>query len=158
MNQRRSTRNKGFTLTELLVVMGIVALAAAATIPALDSFYRRHQLNAAATEFQALVLRARISALKEKVSYRLVLHDENAGSSNQFELQRASGGSWVGLDEGSHAIPDTVAILGSGSTNSVDTVTVTGRGVCTTGKLYLESERGDQYVVKVDTTCVTNES
>jgi prepilin-type N-terminal cleavage/methylation domain-containing protein len=157
MNRRRPTGNRGFTLTELLVVMGIVALAAAATIPALDSFYRRHQLNAAATEFQALVLRARISALKEKVSYRLVLHDENASASNQFELQKAQSGSWVALDDGSHAVPDTVAILGSGSTDSVDSVTVNGRGVCTVGKVFLESERGDQHVVKLDSTCYTNE-
>ena len=103
-----------------------------------------------------MVLRARISALKEKVSYRLVLHDENASTANHYELQKSQGGSWVTLDDGMHGIPSTVMILGSGSTNSMNSVTVSGRGVCTTGKLYLQSEYGSMEVVTLDAICYSD--
>jgi prepilin-type N-terminal cleavage/methylation domain-containing protein len=145
----------GFSLSEVLVVMAIVVIVAAVSLPALDEFYRSHQLNSAATEFQGMVLQARMNALKEKVSYRLVVHDENATTPNRFELQTSSSGSWVSVPGGTREIPESVVVLGSGFTDSVDAITVSTRGACSSGKLYLESTNGHVGVVKVDGVCYT---
>lgn len=155
---RQISRCRGFSLTELLVVASLVTVSVAVALPRLDEFYAKHRLNSAATEFQSMILRARMSALKEKASYRLVLHDEDATSANRYELQKNQSGSWVSVDGGAHDIASAVAILGSGSTDSVDNVTVSGRGVCSTGVLYLRSERGRILVVKVDATCYSEVS
>ena len=150
---RFPSRDGGFNLTELVVVMAVLAITSVLVLPRLESIYRKHQLNIAATEFQVMVLQARISAVKEKVSYRLVVHDESTTVPNRYELQKLEGGSWVGVEDGIRDLPDTVAILGSDPTDSLDNVTVSGRGLCSAGKLFLRSDDGSLQIVSLDLSC-----
>ena len=59
---------RGFTVTELALAIAIVAMAALASAPLARQAYMRHQVKIAATEVQSIVQRARMSALKEKIS------------------------------------------------------------------------------------------
>lgn len=61
-----ANRQEAFTLTELLVVIGIVILVATMTIPAVLPFMKRQALRAGARSTQAMVFHARSAAISER--------------------------------------------------------------------------------------------
>ena len=144
----------GFTIAEVVVVVALIALILSVGLPAMAKFYVRHQTASAAAMVQTLVQRARLSALKEKRDYRVVLHDENGSPANRIEIQRDSGGSYVTVAGEVHGIPGAVRILGSSPNDSVDSVTVNSRGECTSGDVYVTKD-GEAYGhVTISATCL----
>jgi type II secretory pathway pseudopilin PulG len=145
----------GFTIAELAVVVGVFAIAAMFIMPALGDFLLKHQLTTSASEVEGLVLRARMGALKEKISYRVVIHDEAATTPNRLEVQRRPSGSWVTLPDGIRDLPSTVRVLGASPSDSMDDMVVDGRGLCETGRVFLESDLGSTETVSVESTCLS---
>ena len=143
---------RGFTVTELTLAVAIVAVAALASAPLARQAYVRHQVKIAVSEVQSLVQRARMAAVKEKVSYRLVLHDQNATLANHLELQKKQGNSF--FTQQTYALPGAVRLLGS----SMNSVTVSSQGICSSGKVAVRA--GDDAYERVDvkSTCLTTES
>ena len=125
-------------------------------MPSLMDFYSKHRLESSAATVQSAVQEARVQALKQKVSYRLVIHDLSATEPNQVELQRMKSGSWSTVVDGTHSVAETIEILGANPYNSMDYVTVSKRGECSTGNIYLQSAEGDTEIVRVQPTCITD--
>jgi len=146
----------GFSTLELLVVLGLLALIMVLSLPALNRFYLQHQVSSTTTTIETMFVRARMSALKEKIAYRVLVHDENATTPNTLELQRNQGGSFVTLTGEVHIVPQAIRILGGGSTNSIDSMTVNGRGECTSGNVYATIDGADVGGVTIASTCFTS--
>ena len=140
---------RGFTVAELSIVVGIIAVTAAVSAPLVRRAYVQQQVKAAAAQVQSLVQRARMNAVKEKVSYRLLLHDEDATLPNHLELQKNQGGSFATLDI--YALPQAVQLLGS----SMSSVTVSSQGTCSTGNVHVRGSDDAYQALSVKSTCLT---
>jgi prepilin-type N-terminal cleavage/methylation domain-containing protein len=79
------SRQKGFSLLEAMVVMVIIALAAAVSIPALFRISRRQKVVAAAHEIQQTLLAARMRAVRANQAASLVIVPAS-GSQSEHEL------------------------------------------------------------------------
>ena len=140
---------RGFTVTELTIVVAIIAVSTLATAPLARRAYMQHQANAAVNQVQSLVQKARMSAIKEKVSYRLVVHNENATVPNILEIQRKQGNSFLTQD--TYDLPESVQLL----SGSVGSLTVSSQGTCSTGNVYVQASDGAYKTVSIKSTCLT---
>lgn len=74
MSQSRtpSSRSGGFSLTELLVVVGIIAVMAAVSLPAISNYLRHYKLKGAANEVAGEIQAARGKAINKNVNLGVV--------------------------------------------------------------------------------------
>lgn len=80
------SREKGFTLIEALVVMVIIALVAAVTIPSFVRLARRQKVVAAAHEIQQTLLAARMRAIRANQPASLVIVPASGSASHELDL------------------------------------------------------------------------
>ena len=148
---------RGVGMLELLVVMVLGSILLAVTIPAFWNFYRKHQLQTATGDIRILVQYARLKTLKEKVSHRILFHDENGATPNSYEIQSNESGPFVTLPHHVYSLPEGVNILGSGLTNSMDILGVGRRGACNSGKVFVQAQGGTLLeVISIEPTCHTS--
>lgn len=148
------TGQAGVSFVELVVIIGLAAVFMMAAVPAFLNFYRNHQLSSTTSSIQNLVRFARVTALKEKVPHRVLFHDQNAGNPNFIEVQRNQSGSFVTLSRHVYRTERGVHILGTGATNSLDSLQVNSRGECDPGEVYVEGYSGVVQVVAIEASCV----
>ena len=146
----------GFTVVEIVVIMALITLMLAIGLPGLRNLWINHQTTSAAVMVQTMVQRARMSALKEKRAYRVVLHDEYSAQANTIEIQRDSGGSYVTVAGEVYGIPGEVRILGTLPNDSVDSVTVNSRGECTSGDVFVTKDGKAYGHVSISATCLAD--
>ena len=147
---------RGIGFLELLVVVVLTAFLLGVSIPAFWNFYRRHEVQTTTESIRILVHFTRLKTLKEKVSHRILFHDENAATPNRFELQVDEGGGFITLPHHGHSLPEGVRILGSGSTDSMDILSVGTRGTCNSGRVFVQGQGGALLqVVSIQPTCHT---
>ena len=101
-----SGRAAGLTAVELLVVTAMLAVMAVFALPQLTTILARQQIGSAVAIVQGSVNQARMSALKEKVAHRVLVHDEAATTPNRLEVQREESGSFVTVGSESRAQAD----------------------------------------------------
>lgn len=79
----------GFSLVELLVVVAILGLVAAASAPSLARMGRRNRLRAAAGEIQSTLLAARMRAVKRNQPASVYIVPAVAGSMHELDTIEA---------------------------------------------------------------------
>jgi type IV fimbrial biogenesis protein FimT len=80
----------GFSLVELMVVIGMVAILAALAVPAMNELVRTSRVRGASMELQSAFVRARSEAIMRNTDVELVPRD--ADWRNGWTLQVAGGG------------------------------------------------------------------
>jgi prepilin-type N-terminal cleavage/methylation domain-containing protein len=85
----------GFSLLELLVVVGIIAVMAAVGLPAIGRYFRNYQIRNAAREVASEISTARTKAIMKNVNwgvlfvtlspttYRIIIEDDPANPANR---------------------------------------------------------------------------
>jgi type II secretory pathway pseudopilin PulG len=141
---------------ELLAVMAAAGILITTAAWSMQGLYNRHKLTSAGEQIQSAIVAARVRALKEKTPYRIVFRDETATSPNRVEMEREVSGSFVSLPTETLTLPGGVLVGSSGSTNSMDTLTIGRRGDCGTGSVYLLDRQGQTRTVSVATTCLSS--
>ena len=79
--------NRGYSLTEMMVVVCVVAVTASFALPAIDSFMASQKVAAEAENFVAGVRLARYKALQESVLHRLILDLDAANYVNAYKIE-----------------------------------------------------------------------
>ncbi|MCP3980728.1 MAG: type II secretion system protein [bacterium] len=146
---------RGFSSLELIGALMLLSITAALAFPSMREFHNRAETGSSATAVESWVRQVRMMALKERTSYRLLVHDESSVTPNRIELQRRESGSFSTIVSGAQ-FPDGVRILGSSPTDSIDTMTVGPRGYCEAGKVYVQGPNELLFVIKVEATCLTS--
>ncbi len=150
-------RQRGVSLPELLAALAIAVVVIAIGTPGLLNSYKRQKAAVVASETVQVMRYARLLALKEKVPHRVVFHDVYGSPANTIEVQREQSGSFVTIPGHIYPAPKGVSILGSGSTDSIDSVIVGSRGECETGKVFIEGHMILE-VVSIEATCHTSKA
>ena len=138
-----SDRNKGFTVIEVLISMGILAILVGITTPFLLHFYRRYQLDSERSTMIALMRQARSLSMDGESSADHGVHI----ASSQFTL--FTGSSYALRDaakDQTFGRTDVVAITGSSSivfrylTGKTSSLSFTLDDGTKTGRIYVNTE------------------
>ena len=148
-------RQRGAGFAELLVVLAVAGLVLIIASPALRNGYQRQKVRAVASETVQVIRYVHLLALKEKVPHRVVFHDVSDTPANTIEVQRQQAGSFVTIPGHVYPAPSGVVILGSGSTDSIDSVIVGPRGECQAGRVFIQGPMSLD-VVSIKSTCHTS--
>jgi type IV fimbrial biogenesis protein FimT len=158
-NRRLSSRQEGFSLLELVVVMAVMLVLSAVAIPSITQSMRQYRLNVATTNLQNLVEVARYSAIRRNtevdlrqttVSGQTVFFVDLAGTPTapaalvttdpQFYVPQGITIAPTGAPASTTALANTQA-LGAGCIgfNSRGVVTYTNCGTATPGVVWFLS-------------------
>ena len=149
--------NRGFSLVELTMVLGLTAVAAAFAVPILTESVRGMQLASDAKKISTTMSYAKLSATAQMTSYRLSFDlDSNQwrllkrNGNGEFELQETVKDLSEGVDNSGIAFKATSDSAPEGyPTSSSTSITFNARGLPDgIGVVYLSNEDGD-YAVSI---------
>jgi len=103
--QKLDTRAAGFTVMELVVVIGLMAIISAIAMPSFISWLPSYRLSAGARQIAADLQLARMKAISQNTNYRLRFTDGNT-----YEMQKNDGGWAVPAGHGSVDLPEGITV------------------------------------------------
>lgn len=102
-------RLSGYTLLELLIVLGMISIMGIIAIPQLVQVTEEYRLNAVAREVTGNLSNARIRSITRNSDHRVVV-----SSPDRYSLQEDVAGTWT--DRASFTLPDGFTIGADGAT------------------------------------------
>lgn len=103
-------KTDGFTLVELLVVVGMISIMTAVAVPMIVSYLPRWKANGVARDISGKLMAARLRAIQENKRYAVKF---TFGTRDSFNLQLKSGGVWMDVGQDGHAASGTDIALGA---------------------------------------------
>ncbi len=145
--KKRSER--GFTVMELMVVVGLMAIISAIAMPSFVSWLPSYRLSAGARQVAADLQLARMKAISQNTTYRLNI----LTGGTQYQLEKDAGFT---LESGPFTLPPGITASPTGATSefqsrgtasATDDITLTNDGgttvrhVCikTVGRVHIEN-------------------
>lgn len=114
--------HRGFTLTEILVVVAIFSILAAIAVPNWSTLLPTYALNSAARQVQSGLNNIKSQAAARNASYRLSF------STTSYIIQKDDGSGWQDTGE-SRSLPEGITI----ASTSASTLGFTSRATATPG-------------------------
>jgi prepilin-type N-terminal cleavage/methylation domain-containing protein len=102
---RRRAANRGFSLIELVVVLGLLGLVVLVGMPALDDWLERYRVRTAAQNLAADMQLQRMRAVSRNRQHRITFSTANS----QYTLfESDGGGGWLQLNPLPNSLPQGV--------------------------------------------------
>lgn len=80
-------KRRGFTITEMLIVVGIISLIVTLSVPAVNAIAGNRSIDAAQNQLAAIIGRARQDAIGQQQAYGvLMFQDQNTGRTDVVEV------------------------------------------------------------------------
>jgi len=124
---QRGQFQKGFTLLETLIILGIIAVVLAIVLPPFFSIIQKYRAETAVEQVAMNIRFARLAAVKKRIPYRVVF---NATPTNTYQVQTNPSkdlSTWVNYDYSDTSMPKGLTILAGG----ISDVTFNPRGSAT---------------------------
>jgi type II secretion system protein H len=139
-------RQEGFSLVELIVVIALISIVSAISVPAWQGYKDKTNLKTAAREVTADISDAKQRAVAENTSiYRITFNS----TGNSYALTRTDTGATIWTKSlasfGSGIVISSVTFSGS-------TVSFQNRGTASNGSVTLRNSRGAQARITVNIT------
>lgn len=136
----RAGEEWGFTLVELVVVLSLLALAAAISLPSGTSLRRSGETGAAAREMLLFLKMARWTAIVSGTPTRLASFARRDDPATWYVMERLLDTVWIPEAE-THRLPEHVRMKTTGAAVKE----FTPRGTSVMGSILLEGEGGAVY-------------
>lgn len=150
--KRRAYSNSGFSLVEVLIVIGMIIIIAAIAMPSLQGYVINRGLRSAAREFVSDINEFKERAIAENREYRITL---TPGTPNYTVLQCAVTGSscpnFPNLPPKSLAVFESSIIINNAGT-TVTQYDFQTRGTVTNGTIILINQRGSTADIRTNIT------
>ena len=166
-------RESGFTLLELMIVLGIAAIMAAFAVPAIIDLIPTYRLKSAAEDVFSNMQFARMGAIKTSRNWAVIFDDSvspgkyyvcsDDGANNTWDgpggddtvertIDLSTYKSNIGYGHGIASTPIEGAFESDDITYSSNTLIYNTRGTCNQGYVYLENSRQHTYAVGTRTS------
>lgn len=157
MEWGKMKNSRGFTLIEVLIVIGIIGVMAAIAIPAISSWLPNYRLKAAARDVYSSMQKARMIAVKSNHNTAIILNVANekyelcdnwdvsvlpdSCVGNRQIVNFSSIGSGIGYGHGNatHDVPNSGAITDN-VTYAADVAVFNPQGLGSSGYVYLDHQ------------------
>ncbi|MBW1893281.1 MAG: GspH/FimT family pseudopilin [Deltaproteobacteria bacterium] len=145
--------NTGFTLLELMIVISIIAVLAAASTPNIISWFEGRKLSSASRDVLSAIQAARLRAVKERAN-AVVIFDLVNDTFEAFVDNGAGGGTANNnLRDGSETLIKSGSFTSVAITGGPAFVAFTSRGFANAaGTVTLQDGSGTQKQITVSTT------
>jgi len=139
-------RDKGLTLTELVLTLAILAAIAALTLPNLTGWIRHYRARRVVRELVCQMELAKIKALKTNRQYRIAFDP----SSKTFRMERGNRpdapGEWV-QEGGIFRVPHQISLEAN-----VEAIRFNPDGTALSGSVTIRAGDGEYYTVTANTS------
>jgi len=102
---RRRAAEQGFSLIELIVVIGLLGLIVLVGMPALDDWLERYRVRSAAQNLAADMQLQRMRAVSRNRQFRIAF---DAANSQYTLFESDGGGGWTTIDPTANTLPQGV--------------------------------------------------